>query len=72
MKSFLKFTLLLTLVVAGRLSKPSVLPALAAQPKAAAGTNVVLVSQRNNMRSKKISFHRSGPARAHVLSVFFK
>ena len=73
MKSFLKFTVLLGLVVGGRLSKPTHQnTATAASSRSAPSTEFISVNQRNNIRPAPARTRHPEPARTQVLSVFFK
>ncbi len=73
MKSFLKFTALLALVVGGRLSRTSQPALVASQPPVPAATHAVLVNQRSAQApvpAGQPQQHQT--AQAQVLSVFFK
>lgn len=72
MKSLLKFTVLLALVIGGKLSKtPANIP-VASAPKSPSGTPIVMVNQRQFTPPASRGSNQSGRSRPQVLSVFFK
>lgn len=72
MKSLLKFTVLVALIIGGKLSKAPQNVPLATAPKSLNANPAVLVNQRQAYPANAARRNQSDPGRAQVLNVFFK